>query len=344
MYNNDSHSKSKHYLRTALEMIGKHGLSPEPMIYHVWYEYAAGQNETLNAAIDRYLQENKRLSENILHQIYNQHIADGEQKITSLVKKQLKTVLTEIIETITSADNHFTGSSENLTAIQKSIDLILSETDLEAIIGNIKKEISGLKSTNDAFREQLQQASEKISELNEKLAQYHEQAHKDALTRLDNRRSFEKKLVAAIVESDNAADAVCLILADIDHFKKINDTHGHLVGDKVLKMVAATIKESVKGRDTVARVGGEEFAILLTGTPIEGAVKVANDIRSAFERLDLKKRNTGERIGQITLSFGVARYHSGEDVKDFINRADVALYQSKENGRNRVTVQPMNQN
>jgi diguanylate cyclase len=100
--------------------------------------------------------------------------------------------------------------------------------------------------------------------------------------------------------------------------RKINDTHGHLVGDNVLRMVAATIKESIKGRDLAARVGGEEFAILLPDTPFDGAMKLADDMRLAFERLDLKKKSTGESLGKITLSFGVAKYKKGEAAEDFV--------------------------
>jgi diguanylate cyclase len=148
---------------------------------------------------------------------------------------------------------------------------------------------------------------------------------------------FEKKLKDAISNASADGSSLCLIIADIDHFKKVNDTHGHLVGDNVLRMVAATIKESIKGKDMAARIGGEEFAILLPDTPFDGAMKLANDMRLAFERLDLKKKSTGESLGKITLSFGVAKYKTNEATEDFVNRADEALYKSKNTGRNRVT-------
>ncbi|GAB6905207.1 putative Signal transduction family protein (GGDEF domain protein) [Desulfosarcina cetonica] len=330
--------ESKQYLRIALEMIGKHGLSPDPVNYHVWYAYAVGDNETLKRDIDRHVEERGLLSDDVILQMFNQHIATKEQNITSLVSKQLKAVLAEIVSAIASADHQFDGASQNLNAIHAYIDQNLSETELGTIIKDIKAEIGLLKSANGAFQAQLKQADQKITDLNRKLSRYHEQAHKDPLTQVDNRRAFEKKLLEVIVGSNTTETAVCLILADIDHFKRVNDTHGHLVGDNVLKMVAATIKESVKGRDTVARFGGEEFAILLADTPIEGAAKLANDMRLAFELMDFKKRNTGEKIDKITLSFGVTQYRRGEDAMDFINRADKALYRSKNTGRNKVTV------
>jgi diguanylate cyclase len=126
-------------------------------------------------------------------------------------------------------------------------------------------------------------------------------------------------------------------MADIDHFKRINDTHGHTVGDNVIRMVAATIKDTLKGKDLAARIGGEEFAILLPETPLDGAMVLAEKMRLTFERLDLKKKSDGERLGKITLSFGVTPYKDSEPADSFMNRVDQALYQSKDTGRNKVT-------
>ena len=108
-------------------------------------------------------------------------------------------------------------------------------------------------------------------------------------------------------------------------------------GCRAADMVAATIKDSIKGKDVVSRIGGEEFAVLLPETPYAGALKLAENMRLTFERLDLKKKNTGESLGLITLSFGVAVYRQKETAEDFVQRADEALYQSKKAGRNTVT-------
>ena len=177
----------------------------------------------------------------------------------------------------------------------------------------------------------------KLANLKAKLELYREESVKDPLTRIDNRRGFDQNLQDAINLSNEGSTSLCLIMADIDHFKKVNDKHGHLVGDNVLRMVASTFKKSVKGKDLVARIGGEEFAIILPNTPFDGAMKLAEDMRKEFTRYDLKKKNTGESLGNVTLSFGVTRYNLGEPSEDFLNRADEALYQSKKEGRNKVT-------
>jgi diguanylate cyclase len=128
-------------------------------------------------------------------------------------------------------------------------------------------------------------------------------------------------------------------MLDIDHFKQFNDKFGHLLGDEVLKIVARAITYCVRGKDIVARYGGEEFCVLLPGTPLSGAMKVADTIRTTIAMRDLKRKDTGESFGSITVSVGAAQFRSrGEDDIDaLVKRADDALYRSKMAGRNRVT-------
>jgi diguanylate cyclase len=333
----DNIDDSRNYLRLALELIGKHGLPTDPLNYCIWYEYASGKNHGLNEAIDQHLENKGAFSEETSRLLYNQHIANGKETISTLVREELKKVFSEIIGAIKTTNQHFSQSENHLETINESLVPSLSEADVEMIVNQIKQEIKSLETTSGSFKEQLQQATREIDQLKSKMERYREEAIKDPLTRIDNRRGFEKMLKDAIGKANTAGTSLCLIMADIDHFKKVNDTHGHLIGDNVLRMVAATIKDSIKGRDLAARIGGEEFAILLPDTPVEGAIKLADNMRLIFERLDLKKRNTGESLGKITLSFGVTTYRKDERSDDFVARADEALYHSKKTGRNKVT-------
>ena len=334
---NDTIDDSRQYLRLTLELIGKHGLSTDPLNYAIWYEYVSGKNEPLKAAIDKHLESSGSFSGEISRQLFDQHIAKGEETVSTLVREELKKIFAESIGAIRTTNQNFSTSENKLETIHESLVPSLSEADVDKVINQIKLEIKNLESSSMSFKEQLQQATDEIDALKKKMARYRDEAIKDPLTRIDNRRGFEKKLKDAIDNARISDTSLCLIIADIDHFKKINDSHGHLVGDSVLRMVAATIKDSVKGRDLVARIGGEEFAVLLPDTPYHGAMKLANNMRLIFERLDLKKKDTGESLGTLTLSFGVAIYSKDEAGEDFVNRADEALYRSKKAGRNMVT-------
>ena len=334
---NDGIDDSRRYLRLTLELIGKHGLPTDPLNYCIWYEYVSGNNQELKAAIDNHLKKEGTFSTETNLQFYNQYVATDQERLTSLVREELNKVFAEIISTMDTADQFYSQSANNMEAINEAIVPNLSQDQLKTIVKQIKNEITSLEGSSSSFREQLQQANHEIDHLKNKMAHYRTESLRDPLTQIVNRRGFDKALAENLTQAQNAGSSLCLIIADIDFFKKVNDTYGHLVGDNVIRMVATTLKESIKGKDLAARIGGEEFAILLPDTPFDGAMKLANDIRLAFEGLDLKKKSTGESLGKITLSFGVATYREGEAVDDFINRADKALYQSKETGRNKVT-------
>jgi diguanylate cyclase len=127
-----------------------------------------------------------------------------------------------------------------------------------------------------------------------------------------------------------------LLMTDIDHFKTFNDTYGHLTGDQVLRLVALSVKQNVKGQDIAARYGGEEFAVILPNTVLRSAVTVADHIRRAVMSKELMKRSTGEHLGRITISVGVATMRPGDNAQSLIGRADACLYAAKRTGRNRV--------
>ncbi len=153
----------------------------------------------------------------------------------------------------------------------------------------------------------------------------------DTLTGIFNRRMFDDRLPDEInISRKNNLD-LSLIYFDIDHFKQVNDTFGHQAGDYVLTALCSIVKKSIRDKDIFARWGGEEFVILLPGTDIKSAIKIAEKIRN------LIKEYTFDTVKKITCSFGVTSYHAEDTKTAFINRADKALYHSKENGRDKVT-------
>jgi diguanylate cyclase len=337
MQYDDSIEDSRQYLRLALELIGKFQLPTDPLNYCIWYEYASERNQALSAAINQHLESDQVFSQTDGLRLLTQYIAGIDEKLNDQIKDTLKKLFVDMIGAINTTNKSFNASENNLESINAALVPSLSEADVERIVSQIKEEIKALESSSASFKEQLSKATREIDQLKQKIARYRKEALKDPLTRIDNRRGFEQVLQQAIEQSASGNAPLCLIMTDIDHFKRINDTHGHLVGDNVLRMVASTIKDSIKGRDRAARVGGEEFAILLPATPLEGARKLAENLRITFERLDLKKKNTGESLGRITLSFGVTAFRPDDGTEEFVNRADKALYQSKKAGRNKVT-------
>jgi len=154
----------------------------------------------------------------------------------------------------------------------------------------------------------------------------------DHLTGAYNRRRFGEAIKYEIHRAVRYADTLSLIMFDLDHFKKINDTYGHNAGDEVLKTVADRVKDNIRVTDIFARVGGEEFTILVPATGLEGAKVVADKLRQSIES------HAFETVGIVTASFGVAEFERDEAIDALIKRADNALYEAKEHGRNRVVI------
>ncbi len=125
-------------------------------------------------------------------------------------------------------------------------------------------------------------------------------------------------------------------MCDVDHFKQFNDTWGHPLGDDVLRLISNTMKEMTKGQDTVARYGGDEFAIIMPNTSLEDAVIVAEQICEALMKKPLRQRSTAKALGRITMSIGAAELQDDDDARSIVERADRYLYAAKEQGRNRV--------
>jgi diguanylate cyclase (GGDEF)-like protein len=160
-------------------------------------------------------------------------------------------------------------------------------------------------------------------------------AHRDGLTRLLNRRAFDEALVEAIARSRRLGERVALLMVDIDHFKRINDTHGHAAGDEVLRVVAQTMATEVRVFDRVFRIGGEEFAVLLLGGDHLAARTTAERLRQS-----IAARSVRVKDGEIatTVSIGVTMVSAAADPITLAGTADAALYRAKTEGRDRVVV------
>ena len=167
------------------------------------------------------------------------------------------------------------------------------------------------------------------------LAQVDEIAHTDQLTFLSNQRKIVGDLQRRVTQAGRSRKPLTIFLLDIDRFKHINDTFGHLVGDKVLRTLSAQLRESIRQTDSIGRYGGEEFLILLPGTALESAIPMAERLLTTVRSLAIE---ASAQIVSLTVSIGIAEYHKGETWKEFLERADKALYESKNNGRDDWTV------
>ncbi len=335
----DSVEKSAEYLRMALALMAKQAAALHPISYAVWYEYVSGGNASLKATIDLHLKKGEQLDEKLTYDIFQKHIAEVNDQVAQRVSEGIQKVMADVASSAAhtgdqagrfghALEKWCNGLAGNPAEGEQGADAILQLTR------NMQGAVSSLKSRLDDSRKEIEQ-------LREEVVRAREEALVDGLTGLCNRRGFDMALSSCLATSVPGECGPSLLMADIDHFKRVNDSFGHLFGDRVIKSVAQILKANVKGQDTAARYGGEEFVVLLPETPVEGARLLAEKIRVMVERGRIKRTTDNEAIANITISLGVAGFKAGESASDFLARADTALYAAKNSGRNRVCVAPL---
>ena len=233
---------------------------------------------------------------------------------------------------------------EKLTEIAMHFDIeVDSDLNYEEMLRKANEELVKINLSSEAMKLHLKQAIKRerlltaqLTEANKKLSLM---AIIDSLTGLYNRMHFNETIQKEWKRTYRYGRPVTFIMLDVDHFKKVNDTYGHLSGDIVLKTVAKTIKEKTRDSDFVARYGGEEFAIILTETPLKNGIVAAEKIRQAIESKKIKTLN--DKTVKVTVSCGVATVEPQTNIESpekLIDKADKALYKAKNTGRNKVVV------
>jgi diguanylate cyclase len=176
----------------------------------------------------------------------------------------------------------------------------------------------------------------RIEHLQQALERSRCSAQRDSLTGLAVRGRFDTSLRDAMRHAQSRSGALGLLILDIDHFKHVNDTYGHLVGDDVLRVVARLVADEVGEAGLAARIGGEEFAVILPDMSLPQSTALAQRIRQAVVRRTVIERGTGKQLGPVTCSIGAAGYRPGESADDLFDRCDATMYRAKRGGRNRV--------
>ncbi len=326
--------ESAEILRTALSLMAKQEAAFHPPSYALWYEHVAGINPTLTKALDERLSVGTPLTEADVWRMHAQFILTRDVDAFERIRDRLRFLLEETSHAAESAGahaSHFGQALEGHTArLQQTVGLEM----IRDVVAEVLTDTQHMCLVTSELSEQLKRSAHEVQTLTQRLEQAQTEALLDPLTGLNNRRGLERSLQ----ESGATLTGFALLLADIDNFKSINDTHGHLLGDKVLRAVAQVVRGCIKGRDTAARMGGEEFAVLLPETSVQGAAALAEKIRQAISQVSIRRVDRNEYVGNVTLSVGVAGAEAEETLESLVERADAALYVAKRGGRNRVSV------
>lgn len=332
-------SEAYSFVRLALPLMSKYEIPATPRNYNVWYDYVSGSNIELSKTIDAMREKGEEFTEEKNESLYRQFFSEKDENELKKIREDLQRILTTILREVTE----LAGQTEEYESfISSTVNVLAKDSSTEEIknvVNEILEKTRTLGGVGKTLRHKLTDTTEALETLKDQFEQVKTQAYVDFLTGVPNRKAFDEMLNKATREATSESKDLSLLMIDIDHFKLFNDEYGHLIGDEVLRFVAKKIKELVKGRDFLARFGGEEFALILPETPVAGAQVVAESIRGCFAETSLKEVATSKKLGKITVSLGVAFYRQGESVEEFISRSDQALYFAKKNGRNRVAAE-----
>ncbi len=322
----------------AMELMKAYRSSATPRSYAVWYTYVAGLNPQLTETVKRLTAEHGALTDNAVDHLFETYL-DG-RRLSSETERASNGVLAEIEQIMEMLDTALGSTARYGASLQAfSQDLAapaVNRARVREIISSLVVTTRDVAANNRTLEARMRESRNEIETLRETLEAVRVESLTDPLTGIGNRKHFEEMLHKAVDHSAVQGQPVCLVVLDIDHFKRFNDLYGHLTGDQVLRLVAMTMRESVETRTTIARFGGEEFGIILPDCDRTSAREVAEKVRTSVMGRELVKRSTGESLGRITISVGVAVYRRGDTAVSLLERADHCMFTAKRSGRNRV--------
>ena len=338
--NTDQHDpqKAAEFMRLCLGKINQFQLPLTAKNLALIYTYASGANAHLNAVLDEMLNQGSGLDQAQTDAMFSKYVCGCEPIEDEKLQSELLNAVAQVLGSIVDFAGQAAMSDKALEKHLKVLAGTKEPADVLRIAAEIINDTRGLVEASRMLEDSMRQSTVEIESLRQELTHAREQATRDTLTGLYNRRGFDDAIGEAIEKYTAGEEEFCLLVIDIDHFKKVNDTHGHLVGDKVLVGIANVLVKNIRGNDYVARFGGEEFAVLLRDSPMTSAFSVAENLRASVQRLKLKHIKSGKTLDPITISIGLADCRKNESAVDLIHRTDKALYRAKETGRNRTVI------
>ncbi|OQW60467.1 MAG: hypothetical protein A4S17_00825 [Proteobacteria bacterium HN_bin10] len=325
------------FAHSVIDQLGEKTVAPTPPNYELWATYRSGTFPDLNREIEELFAAGEALTPALCEDLYERHFVPTRSfeqlaQTGESIAHELAAALAHLREVSASAG----GYAGSLEAAASSMETVADPSKLPALVRGLIAETRAVASRNRLLEQQMDASSMQMETLQLSVRQATLEAITDGLTGLANRRHFDRSLSRHVREACEDGRPLCLALCDIDRFKQINDTWGHPVGDQIIRYVASTLRSGAPSEALVARYGGEEFALLLPQMGAEEAHVLVDELRRRVGARTLSRKSSGEMLGVVTVSAGVAELRHEEGSESFVRRADALLYHAKKAGRNRV--------
>lgn len=323
-----------------IELMQQLGIEPSPQNYELFYSYSERTNPALELAIDPYFTGGKKWQKGVGSSLYREHIADDKlSKVLNTTTREVGEELKAVMQVLQQAGQDAATYEKTLEGAGGSLKSLSDPRSIRDIVDHLVQATASMQQRSHQLESKLAKTNQQVIALQSNLDQVKVEAMTDSLSGLSNRKRFDDELKSEMQKATDSGEELSLLFCDIDHFKRFNDTWGHQTGDQIIRFVSSTIKRHVGKNHIAARYGGEEFAIIMPSTDVSKATDVAENIRHLIERKKLVRKSTNEDLGKVTISMGISLFRKTDEIEDVIERADQALYQSKQNGRNRLSIE-----
>jgi diguanylate cyclase len=332
---------STELLRQALPMMSRQSAALHPVSYAVWYAYVADSSSALHAEVDQVLAEQGKLDEATTQAIYQRHVAGLDADLVQRASDGLQRVMGGMsaqAALATGQTQRYGHTLERMAAALANPDAAAASTPPAEVVGELLAHTQQMQAAMSQLQSQLADSQREIGRLRDEVDRARHDSLVDTLTGLANRRAFDLRMADCLAVASADGPPTCLVLADLDHFKRINDTYGHGFGDQVLRVVAQLLHSMAPKAGLAARVGGEEFALLLPATPVAEAHALAERVRATLSANRIRRKGQNEANERVTLSLGATAWQEGDSAQSLFDRADRALYAAKAAGRDQVVV------
>lgn len=332
---------AKNMASEAIARMQRDGIPQDPINFEVWYAYYSHAHAEMKKAMDAVIKAKGKLTSMDCRALHEQFLSEKkQQEAYNRASDQIHATLQDVSGLMSNVKEATSEYSTTLTGVSKRVAAVKTPEEMQIVLKSVVADTNKMVEHNKKLEAQLDRSAVAMEELKRDLERVRHEAMTDGLTSLSNRKSFDEQIANLAKDCNASGKIFTLLMMDIDHFKTFNDNYGHQVGDQVLRLVARTLTDGIKGKDIASRYGGEEFVIILPETNLDHGTMVAESLRKALANKEVINRSTGELLGRITMSVGVAQFYANESVENLIERADAALYTAKHNGRNQVAAAP----
>ncbi len=322
----------------TIELMGMHEVAATAANYEVWLAHKTGLRADLSHEIEARIARGEPFTDDVNDDLFERYFANT--RLSAHMVETSESIARELAEVVSTLRDAGAQTGSYASALQDAAASIENDADpskLRTVIAHLAASTREMATNNRQLSEQMELSSRQVESLQTALHNVKVEALTDGLTGLANRRLFDETLKTRAAQAQADGASLCLLMCDIDHFKRFNDNWGHQVGDQVIRFIASVLRHHATGDFLAARYGGEEFAIILPRTHLAQALEIGAAVHRAVSSKRLSRRSTGETIGAVTISVGIAEQRAGETLASLISRADACLYASKRGGRNRIT-------